>query len=189
VAEVVLFHHAQGLTPGVRAFADELRGAGHTVHTPDLYEGKTFGTVDEGVAHAREVGFGAILERGETAGQSLPNEIVYGGFSLGVMPAQKLAQTRAGAKGALFFHAAMPPEEFGGPWPDDVPLQIHMMEDDPWADEDLPAAKEIAASVDDAELFLYPGDRHLFADNSVPDYDEAATTLLKQRVLSFLESR
>ena len=189
MAEVVLFHHAQGLTPGVRAFADELREAGHTVHTPDLYEGKTFGTVDEGVAHAREVGFGAILERGQTAGQSLPNEIVYGGFSLGVMPAQKLAQTRAGAKGALFFHAAMPPEEFGGPWPDDVPLQIHMMEDDPWADEDLPAAKEIAASVDGAELFLYPGDRHLFADNSVSDYDEAAATLLKQRVLSFLESR
>ena len=189
MAEVVLFHHAQGLTPGVRAFADELQEAGHIVHAPDMYEGKTFGTVDEGVAHAREVGFGAILERGETAGQSLPNEIVYGGFSLGVMPAQKLAQTRAGAKGALFFHAAMPPEEFGGPWPDDVPLQIHMMEDDPWADEDLPAAKEIAASVDDAELFLYPGDRHLFADNSVPDYDEAATTLLKQRVLSFLESR
>jgi dienelactone hydrolase len=188
MTEVVLFHHAQGLTPGIRAFAEELRAAGHSVHTPDAYEGKTFGTVDEGVAHAREVGFGTILERGEAAAETLPNDIVYGGFSLGAMAAQKLAQTRPGAKGALLFHAALPPSEFGGPWPDGVPLQIHMMESDPWAEEDLPAARELAETAG-AELFLYPGDRHLFADNSVPDYDEEAATLLQERVLSFLGSR
>jgi dienelactone hydrolase len=186
VAEVLLFHHAQGLTPGVVAFADELRAAGHVVHTPDLYEAKTFGTVDEGVAHAREIGFDVILERGRAAAEDLAAELVYAGFSLGGMPAQMLAQTRAGARGALLFHATVPLSEFGGSWPQGAPLQIHFMEDDPWAEEDLPAAREIASTIEGAELFLYPGDRHLFADNSVSDYDEDAATLLKQRVVSFL---
>jgi dienelactone hydrolase len=186
VAEVLLFHHAQGLTPGVEAFADELRAAGHTVHTPDLYDGKTFETVDDGVAYAREVGFGTLLDNGVAAADDLPAEVVYAGFSLGGMPAQKLAQTRPGARGALIFHAALPLSEFGGSWPEGAPLQIHFMEDDPWAEEDLPAAREIADTVDGAELFLYPGDRHLFADNSVADYDPGAAALLKQRALDLL---
>ena len=185
MAEIVLFHHAQGQTTGFLAFADELRAAGHTVHTPDLYDGKTFAALDEGVGYAQQVGFDTILERGRLAAASLPNELVYGGFSLGVMPAQMLAQTRTGAKGALLFSAALPTSEFGGPWPQGVPLQIHMMEDDEWALEDLDAARDLEAT-GGAELFLYPGDRHLFADNSLPDYDERAATLLKQRVLGFL---
>jgi dienelactone hydrolase len=183
---MLVFHHAQGLTQGVKSFADELRAAGHVVHAPDLYEGKTFADLNDGVAHARETGFGTILERGEQVAQNLPNELVYAGFSLGVLPAQKLAQTRPGAKGALFFSAAFPPSEFDGPWPQGVPVQIHMMEDDEWATEDLPAARELVETTDGAELFLYPGDRHLFADESLRDYDESAATLLKQRVLSFL---
>src|SRR6266581_8920391 len=187
MAEVLLYHHAQGQTPGFVAFADELRAAGHTVHTPDLYDGKTFAALDEGVGYAKQVGFDTILERGRLAAESLPNELVYGGFSLGVMPAQMLAQTRPGAKGALLFHAAFPASEFGGSWPPGVPLQIHTMEDDEWAAEDLPAARELAETIDGAELFLYPGDRHLFADNSLPDYDESAATLLKRRVLAFLK--
>jgi dienelactone hydrolase len=186
VAEVVLYHHAQGQTPGFLAFADELRAAGHTVHTPDLYDGKTFATLDEGVANAKAVGFDTLLERGEQAAADLPSELVYAGFSLGVMPAQKLAQTRPGAEGALFFSAAMPAEEFGGAWPEGVPLQIHMMEGDEWAQEDLPAARELVESVDGAELFLYPGDGHLFADRSLDDYDEQATRKLTERVLAFL---
>jgi dienelactone hydrolase len=186
MAEVLLFHHAQGLTPGVEAFADELRSAGHTVHTPDLYEGKTFDTVDEGVANAQEVGFDTILERGKAAAEGLPSELVYAGFSLGVMPAQMLAQSRPGARGALLFSAAMPAFEFGASWPEGVPLQIHIMEDDPWAEEDLPAAREIADTVEGAELFLYPGNRHLFADNSVADYDPGAAALLRQRALDLL---
>jgi dienelactone hydrolase len=188
MAEVLLFHHAQGQTEGFLAFADELRAAGHVVHTPDLYDGKTFTDLDEGVGYAKEVGFDTIGERGRRAADGLPNELVYAGFSLGVMPAQELAQTRPGAKGALFFSAALPPSEFGGSWPQGVPLQIHMMEDDEWVDEDLPAARELVETVNDAELFLYPGDRHLFADNSLPDFDEGAATLLKQRVLAFLEA-
>jgi len=189
MADILLFHHAQGLTPGVRAFADQLREAGHTVHTPDLYEGKTFAQIENGVEYARLTGFGTILERGEQAAQDLPDKLVYAGFSLGVMSAQKLAQNRPGARGALFFSAAMPLSEFGGSWPDGVPLQIHMSEDDPWvAEGDLDAAQELADTVGGTELFLYPGDRHLFADNSLPDWNDDAAAILTQRVLDFLSN-
>ncbi len=116
--------------------------------------------------------------------RGLPNEIVYAGFSLGVMPAQLLAQTRPGAKGALLLHACVPPSEFG-PWPKGVSAQIHTMEDDDWGDVDV--ARELAETVDEVELFVYPGDRHLFTDNSLADHDEAAAKLVKQRVLRFLD--
>jgi dienelactone hydrolase len=188
MAEILLFHHAQGQTSGFLAFADELRAAGHTVHAPDLYEGKTFAALDEGVGYARQISFDTILERCRLAAESLPNELVYAGFSLGVMGAQMLAQTRPAAKGALLFSAALPASEFGGSWPSGVPLQIHMMENDEWAIEDLPAARALVEKIEGAELFLYPGDRHLFADSSLPDYDEGAAKLLKQRVLSFLDN-
>ena len=187
MTEILLFHHAQGQTRGFLAFADELRAAGHVVHAPDLYDGKTFTDLNEGVGYAQEVGFGTIGERGRLAADGLPNELVYAGFSLGALPAQMLAQTRPGSKGALLFHAAFPASEFGGSWPPGVPLQIHMMEEDEWAMEDLPAARELVETIDGAELFLYPGDRHLFADNSLPDYDETAATLLTQRVLALLK--
>lgn len=186
MAEVVLFHHAQGQTPGFLAFAEELRADGHTVHTPDLYQGKTFASLEEGVGHAKEVGFGTLLERGEQAAAELPAELVYAGFSLGVLPAQQLAQTRPGAKGALLFSAAFPASEFGGSWPEGVPLQIHLMEGDEWAQEDLPAARQLVESLDEAELFLYPGQGHLFADSSLPDYDRQAAAQLRERVLAFL---
>jgi dienelactone hydrolase len=188
MAEVLLFHHAQGQTPGFLAFADELRAAGHSVHAPDLYDGKTFAALDDGVGYAKQVGFDTILERGRLAAEGLPNEIVYGGFSLGAMPAQMLAQTRVGAKAAVLFHAAFPPSEFGGPWPQGVPLQIHMMEADEWVQEgDLDAARELDETIEGAELFLYPGARHLFADSSLPDYDEDAAALVMERVLVFLK--
>jgi dienelactone hydrolase len=188
VAEVLLFHHAQGLTPGCLSFADRLRAAGHVVHAPDLYEGKIFTDLNDGVRHAKEVGFDTIIERGRLAADSLPDGLVYAGFSLGVLPAQMLAQTRPATKGALLFSGCVPPSEFDSPWPQGVPLQIHLMEADEWALEgDLDAARELDETVESAELFLYPGDRHLFADNSLPDYDESAATLLTERVLSFLD--
>jgi dienelactone hydrolase len=185
MAELILFHHALGLTAGCRAFAGDLRAAGHTVHLPDLYDGKTFAQLDDGVGHAKQVGFDKIIDRGRRAADGLPKGVVYAGFSLGVLPAQMLAQNRPGAKGALLFHSAIPISEFGGTWPHGVPLQIHTMEADAWGDVDI--ARDLAATVEGAQLFLYPGDRHLFTDNSLPDYDEAAAILLRQRVLSFLE--
>jgi dienelactone hydrolase len=187
MAEVLLFHHVHGLTRGCLAFADDLRASGHVVHTPDLYDGKTFADRDEGIAYAKEVGFETIAERGRAAAESLPSELVYAGFSLGVMSAQELAQTRSGARGALLMHAAIPSSEFGGAWPQGVPLQIHTMADDELGDADV--ARELAETVEGAELFLYPGDRHLFTDRSLPDYDERAAGLVMERALGFLEGR
>jgi dienelactone hydrolase len=190
MAEVLLFHHAQGLTPGVVAFADELRAAGHTVHTPDLFDGKTFGSIDEGMAFIKSSGMDEMVERGERTADDLPNDLVYAGFSFGEMVAQKLAQTRPGARGALLFYSAIPisGEWAFGPWPDGVPVQIHGMDNDPIfvGEGDVDAAREIVDTVDDAELFLYPGDQHYFADSSLPSYDADATALLTRRVLEFL---
>jgi dienelactone hydrolase len=189
MAEVLLFHHAQGLTEGVREFAEVLGKAGHSVHTPDLYEGRTFAAIDAGVAHARGIGFEVILERGVEAATGLAGGLVYAGLSMGVMPAQKLAQTRRGARGALLFSSCLPVSEFGESWPEGVPVQVHAMDADPWfVDEgDIDAARALVASAADAELFLYPGNGHLFADNSLPDYEPGAAALLRDRVLKFLE--
>ena len=188
MAEVVLFHHVQGLTRGIVAFADQLRAAGHTVHTPDLFDGRIFATLDEGMAHAKTIGFQAIQDRGVREAQALGPSLVYAGYSMGVMPAQMLAQTRAGARGALFVSACVPVEEFGDRWPDGVSLQVHGMDADPiFAGEgDLDAARALVDSTDSAELFLYPGNQHLFADSSLPSHDRAATALMTSRVLDFL---
>jgi dienelactone hydrolase len=187
MAEVVLFHHAQGLTPGVVAFADDLRAAGHTVHAPDLYEGRTFPTLEDGMAHVREIGFGEVMERGVRAVEGLPAALVYLGFSLGVLPAQGLAQTRPGARGALLCYSCVPTSEFGG-WPAGVPVQVHGMDADPiFVDEgDVEAARSLVDEAEDGELFLYPGDAHYFADSSLPSYDAEATALMTERMLGFL---
>lgn len=189
MADVLLYHHVQGLTDGVRAFADELRRAGHTVHTPDLFDGRTFAVIEDGMAYARDAGFGALAERGVAVADDLAPGLVYAGFSFGVMPAQRLAQTRTGARGALLFSGCLPVSEFGAAWPAGVPVQIHAKDADPYfaeEDGDLGAARALVDSTDDAELFLYPGKEHLFADSSLPSYDEAATALLLERVLAFL---
>lgn len=194
MAEVVLFHHVQGLTPGVVAFADELRAAGHTVHTPELFDGRTFDSIPEGMAFVEETGFDTLVDRGVQAAEELPAEVVYAGFSFGVLPAQKLAQTRPGARGALFFYSCVPTSYFGS-WPAGVPVQIHGMDADPIfvGEGDVDAARALVAEATDAatgaELFLYPGDQHYFADSSLPSYDAAATALLTRRVLDFLAAR
>jgi dienelactone hydrolase len=186
MATVLLFHHAQGQTPGFLSFADDLRRAGHTVHAPDLYDGRRFGDLREGVAYAEQVGFPEIIRLGSDAAKGLPADIVYAGFSLGVLPAQALAQTRAGARGALLFHSCVSPSEFGTSWPEAVPLQIHMTAADEWAMEDKAVAEALVEKNPSAELFVYPGSAHLFADPSAGDYDERADALLKERTLAFL---
>ena len=188
MAEIVLFHHAQGLTPGVTAFAEELRHAGHIVHTPDLFDGRTFDSIEKGMSFVKELGFGEIMERGERAVEELPAELVYAGFSLGVVPAQKLAQTRSGACGALFFYSCIPVSEFGQTWPKGLPVQVHGMDADPIfvGEGDIDAARALIEEAEEGQLFLYPGDQHYFADSSLPSYDAGATALLLQRVLAFL---
>jgi dienelactone hydrolase len=190
MVEMVLFHHAHGLTPGVRDFAAQIRQAGHVVHVPDLYDERVFDDLVTGLEYAQEVGFGTLLDRGRLAAEGLPSDLVYAGFSLGVMPAQLLAQTRPGARGALFFHSCVPVSEFGTSWPELLPVQIHGMDGDEFfVDEgDLDAARDLVATASNAELFLYPGKHHLFADSSLPSYDQQAARLLTERALRFLDA-
>ena len=188
MTEVLLYHHVQGLTEGVRSFADELRQAGHSLHTPDLFDGRTFATLEQGMAFAREAGFGALAERGAAAADAIDREVVYAGFSFGVTVAQRLAQTRPGTRGALLMYSCLPVSEFGDAWPKGVPVQVHGKEADPFFAEDLEAAQALVDSTDWAELFLYPGEEHLFADSSLPAYDAAAAALLTERVLAFLDT-
>lgn len=191
MAKVLLFHHAQGLTAGVHALADALRAAGHAVHTPDLFDGHTFRSIAEGLAYIDRIGFDDMRQRGVRVADDLPPELVYAGISFGVLPAQKLAQTRPGARGAVLISSCLPisGEWAFGPWPNGVPVQIHGMDKDPifMGEGDIDAAREIVAQVADAELFLYPGDQHYFADSSLPSYDADATELLTRRVLEFLD--
>lgn len=193
MAEVVLFHHVQGLTDGVRAFAQDLRAGGHTVHTPDLFDGERPATIDEGVAFVQSTGDEELDERAERAVADLPAGLAYAGFSFGAATAQRFAQTRRGARGALLYESCMPitGEWAYGPWPDGVPVQIHGMDQDPYfaLGGDIDAARELVEKVGPAlaQLFVYPGDRHLFADSSLPSYDSGATALLLQRSREFLD--
>jgi dienelactone hydrolase len=193
MAEVVLFHHVQGLTEGVRAFADELRAGGHTVHSPDLFGGEQPPTIDDGVAYVRSVGDEALAARAEQAVAGLPDGVVYAGFSWGAATAQQFAQTRPGARGALLYEACIPltGDWAFGPWPDGVPVQIHGMDQDPFfaLEGDIDAARELVETVgpDLAELFVYPGDRHLFSDSSLPSYDADAAALVVKRSREFLD--
>jgi dienelactone hydrolase len=193
MAEVVLFHHVQGLTDGMSAFAEELRAGGHTVHTPDLFDGERPATIDDGVAYSQSIGGDVLDERADRAVANLPEGLVYAGFSSGAGTAQRLAQTRPGARGALLYEACMPitGEWAFGPWPDGVPVQIHGMDKDPFfaLEGDIDAARELVATVGSelAELFVYPGDRHLFADSSLPSYDADAAVLAVQRSREFLD--
>lgn len=188
MAEVLLFHHVLGRTSGMEALAERLRAAGHTVHLPDLFEGRTFPDRERGGAYAQEVGFAALVERGRAAAEALPQELVYAGVSLGALPAQQLTQTRPGARGAVLISAAVEPGDFAAPWPDGVPVQIHLMADDPLiAEGDLDAATTIVETVPGAELYVYPGSAHLFTEQSSDEYDPDATDLLVERVSHLLE--
>lgn len=192
MAEVVLFHHVRGLTDGVRVFAAELRADGHVVHTPDLLEGQRPASIDDGVALVGGIGDEVLNERAGQAVDALPTGLVYAGFSFGAAIAQRLAQTRPGARGALLYEGCLPVtgEWAIGPWPEDVPVQIHGMDKDPFfaLEGDLDAARELVETVGPglAELFVYPGDRHLFTDSSLPSYDADATALVLRRSLEFL---
>jgi dienelactone hydrolase len=193
MAEVVLFHHVQGLTDGVRAFAEELGKNGHTVHTPDLFDGERPATVEDGIALVQQIGDEELDRRANATVDRLPPDLVYGGFSFGGATAQGFAQTRPGARGALLYEScvSLTADWSFGPWPDGVGVQIHGMDHDPFfADEgDLDAARELVAIVGPhlAELFTYPGSRHLFTDSSLPSYDPAATALVLHRSVEFLD--
>ncbi|MFI7279314.1 dienelactone hydrolase family protein [Micromonospora chersina] len=193
MADIVLFHHIQGLTDGVRAFADQLRAGGHTVHTPDLFDGERPATIDEGAALTRRIGGEVLDERADRAVADLPKDLVYAGVSWGAATAQRLAQTRPGARGALLYESCLPVtgEWAVGPWPEGVPVQIHGMDKDPFfaLEGDIDAARELVGIVgpERGELFVYPGEAHLFTDSSLPSHDADATALAVRRSREFLD--
>lgn len=186
--DVVVFHHALGLTQGVIDFAEAISSAGHQVHTPDLFDGQRFTEIEDGVAYAQSIGFDTVLQRGVAAAESLPPTLVYVGFSLGVLPAQLLAQTRPGALGAALIHGCVAHTEFSPEWPTGVPVDIHAMADDPYFvhDGDLEAAQHLVATSPTANLYLYPGDAHLFADSGARGFAPGPAGLLLTRVLELL---
>jgi dienelactone hydrolase len=187
MTEIVLFHHAQGLTSGVVALGERFEKAGHTVHLPDVYDGRTFADLDGGMAYVEQAGFENLLDAAVAATEGLAPDVVYVGLSLGAMPAQKLAQTKPGARAVILLGSAVPADVFGDAWPAGVPLQIHGMDADPVfvGEGDIDAARELVAQAG-AELFVYPGETHLFIDNSLSDYDEDAAELATERMLSLL---
>lgn len=186
MTEILLFHHARGLTDGVRWLAGRLAAAGPTVHTPDLFAGRTFGTIEEGVAHAeQDVGVDGILQRADEAVAAHPGATVFLGISLGAMPAYRLAQTWLSARACIAVSAALPVDHFAPHWPDGVALDLHLKSSDPWGEDDRPVAWRLAGDV--AELYEYPGDQHLFTEHGHPDFDPAATELVLARTLATLE--
>jgi dienelactone hydrolase len=193
MAEVVLFHHVQGLTDGLRAFADQLRAGGNVVHTPDLFDGERPATIEDGLALTQRMGDEVLDKRADQVVADLPAGLVYAGFSFGVGTAQRLAQTRQGARGALLYESCIPitGDWAFGPWPDGVPVQIHGMDRDPFfaLEGDIDAARELVEAIgpDLGELYVYPGDKHLFSDSSLPSYDADAAALVIQRSRQFLD--
>jgi dienelactone hydrolase len=193
MAEVILFHHVAGLTDGVRSFADRLAAGGHIVHTPDLFDGETAATIEEGLALVDRIGGDVLRSRGQAALAALPDALVYGGWSYGAGLAQRFAQTRPGARGALLYEGCLPVtgEWAVGPWPQGLRAQVHGMDADPYfaLEGDLDSAREIAAVAGPGmvEVFTYPGDQHLFTDSSLPSYDKDATSLVIERSIAFLD--
>ncbi len=184
--DVIVFHHALGLTPGVQAFADRLGAAGHRVMVPDLYQGETFDSIEAGVAHAEATGFDTIIDRGVAAAAALDDRFVTIGFSLGVLPAQNLAQTHSKAVGAVLCHAAIPLGTFADTWPGGVALQMHNAPDDSWGD--FEEAEALVEAVPGAELFVYDTSAHLVTEPSLPDHHPAIADQILERTLTLLAS-
>lgn len=184
---LVLLHSALGRTPGMDAIAERFTAAGHTVHTPDFYDGTTFTTAEAGVGHSQEVGFSTLVDRVKDACADLGDEIVFGGFSLGAALAQQMGKNDPRARGALLFHGGGFPKQTR--WQRQVPVQAHFAVDDDWRTpgtiETLMESATRAGA--QAEHFLYPGETHLFSDPTSPDYREDSAALLYSRALAFLD--
>ncbi len=191
MVHVAVLHHALGLTDGVREFAGRLRGAGRDVLAPDLFDGRTFATIEEGVAHAEALGMGELIARGFAAVPAGPAPLLVVGVSLGVLPAQAIAQQRSAIIGAVLVSACLPHRSFEERWPQGVPVHIHASEDDPWFVDggDREAAEELVARSADARLHLHPGDAHLFVDATLADFDARATDAVVASVESMLAAR
>ncbi len=195
MAEVVVFHSVLGLRPGVIAAADRLRAAGHTIHTPDLFDGEVFDDLDDGQRKEEALGYQEIARRAKEAVAELPAGLVFAGFSLGAVHAELLAASKPGALGAVLMHGAVPVEslsEFFGVdrWPEGVPVQVHYAALDPWVEADeevVPLGDDVRGAGAAFEAHAYPCSGHLFADPALPEYDRASSEAMWERVLAFLD--
>ncbi|GGL84819.1 dienelactone hydrolase [Streptomyces fumigatiscleroticus] len=186
---IMLFHSTYGLGPAVRGAADRLREAGHQVWTPDLFEGRTFTTVEEGMAHQEETGREELLKRAVLAAAPYSERgLVYAGFSLGASIAQTLALGDHRARGLLLLHGTSdiaPTAEADG-----LPVQLHVAEPDPFETDDWLSAwyLRMGRIGADVEVHRYPGAGHLYTDPDLPDYDEEAAEATWRVALGFLDS-
>ena len=186
MVEIVLFHHVRGLTEGVEAFAQTLRDAGHAVHTPDVFDGRTFADIHDGIAFVESVGEETFAARAVELVAPMPADVVYGGMSMGAARAAEQVLARPGAKGAFFLYGTIAPSWWEATWPAGVPSQAHVTDRDEYREPDAEA--EYLADVPGADLYIYPGSGHLFAEPGDPDYDEQTAHLATERVLSFLSA-
>ena len=188
--EIVLFHSALGLRPAVLEFAETLREAGHTVHTPDLFDGETFEDLEAGKTKRDSIGIEALIGTAQAAVESHPAGIVYAGASMGVGAAEILAATRPGARGAVLMHGAFAPADFGIPaWPG-VPTEVHYATGDPEIELSSVQALADAVAASGAHIAVHPYERggHLFEDAGSDGFEPTSAKLLRQRVLRFLET-
>ena len=183
MADILLFHHVCGRTAGIEALAERLRAGGHTVTVPDLLDGHTFATVDEGVEHVEAVGFDTVVARGVAAAEGLPDDLVHVGVSLGSMPAMRLAVQRPGARGVVCLEGIVSPTHYGA-WPVGLPLLAHAMRDDDWAE--VPILETVVADCG-GDLHLHDGSDHLFTDASLAAHDPAATDVVVDSILDWLD--
>jgi len=185
MTDVLVFHSVYGCRPAERAIAERLRGLGHRVVVPDLFDGRTAATVDEGFAIHDAVGWPLILERAAAAAADMPPETVLAGVSMGAGVAATLWERRPAAAGILLLHGVGPLPEAPRPG---TPLQLHLAEPDDYEDEGfvrawLATATGRGVSV---EAFRYPGAGHYFLDASLPDHDAAAAAFAGERVVALL---
>ncbi|HET9181598.1 MAG TPA: dienelactone hydrolase family protein [Candidatus Angelobacter sp.] len=186
---VVLFHSAYGLRPAVHDFADTLRSAGHTVVTPDLYDGEVFAERTDAIRKIQDLGFDAILERARASVAALPSQLVFAGFSNGGACAELLAATRPGARGAVLMHAPLMIRDLGyAAWPEHIPVQVHFSDKDPIKNQAVieKLADKVRASGSRFEQFDYDAPGHLFADPAFPAYSAIATEAMTKHVIEFL---
>ncbi|MFD3944573.1 dienelactone hydrolase family protein [Streptomyces sp. NPDC058579] len=187
--DIMLFHSTYGLRPAVEAAAERLRAAGHQVHVPDLFGGRTADTVEEGMALQKEIGKEELLKRAILAAAPYSERaLVYAGFSFGASVAQTLALGDDKARGLLMLHGTSDIAENASA--DDLPVQLHLADPDPFESHDWLTSwyLQMGRAGADVEVYRYPGAGHLFTDPDLPDWDEAAAEQTWTIALAFLES-
>lgn len=186
---IMLFHSTYGLRPAVHAAADRLRAAGHEVWTPDLFEGRTFDTVEEGMAFQEGLGKDELLKRAILAAAPYSERgLVYAGFSLGAATAQTLALGDDKARGLLLLHGTSDIAESASV--DGLPVQLHVAEPDPFESDDWLSAwyLRMGRAGADVEIYRYAGAGHLFTDPDLDDYDAEAAAATWRTATGFLET-